>query len=31
MSGLVLTKLWKYAFIETNLAPNNLTNQEKKN
>ncbi len=30
LSGLVLTKLWKYAFIETNLAPNNLTNQEKK-
>lgn len=30
LAGLVLRKLWKYAFCETNLAPNNLNEIEKK-
>lgn len=30
-SGIVLKKLWKYAFIETNLAPNKLKDKTKKN
>ena len=30
LSSLILGKFWKYAFVETNLAPNKLTDEEKK-